>query len=425
MLRPDGPYPRGPMRKKHQKRIARQLRRRQRVRVGYEPGTLLPPPGARPPEIRANCFAPDRAAEFTIRDPLELSALLPQWPVTWVNVEGLGDPKLIERLGQVFGLHPLALEDVLNLHQRAKLEEYQDHFFIVLRMLRGGPPVETEQLSIFLGRNYVITFQTGHPGDCFDPLRQRLRAGRGNIRAQGADYLAYALLDAVIDASFPVLEDIGERLERLEDAILTSPRRGALIALHECKRDLLTVRRAVWPLRDVLNLLIRDDSPLVRPETRIFLRDCYDHAVRLIDLVETDRELGSDLIELYLSSVSNRLNEVMKTLTIITVFFMPLSFIAGVYGMNFDTSVSPFNMPELRWYLGYPFALLLMGAVVIAFWIYFIRAGWIGRAARDVEDAPPATPDEPPRQAAAPAANAPPAGPVPPQDRPDPPHRSA
>jgi magnesium transporter len=416
------------MRKKLQQRHARQLRRRQRVRVGHEPGTLLPPPGARPPEVEAICYAPDRAAEFRIRDPAELSALLPQWPVTWVNVEGLGDPQLVERLGQVFGLHPLALEDVLNLHQRAKLEEYESHYFIVVRMLRGGPPVDTEQLSIFLGRNFIITFQTGHPGDCFDPLRQRLRAGRGNIRLHGSDYLAYALLDAVIDASFPVLEDIGERLERLENAILAAPRRGSLIALHECKRDLLTVRRAVWPLRDVLNVLVRDDSPLVRPETRIFLRDCYDHAVRLIDLVETDRELGSDLIELYLSSVSNRLNEVMKTLTIITVFFMPLSFIAGVYGMNFDASVSPLNMPELKWYLGYPFALLLMGAVVIAFWIYFIRLGWIGRAARDFEDVPPARPEEPPRPSALQDADPPPArppnGPAPPPGRPDPPRRS-
>ncbi len=276
----------------------------------------------------------------------------------------------------MFNLHGLALEDVVNVHQRPKVEEYADHAFIVTRMIQAGLPPTTEQVSMFLGEGFLLTFQE-RPGDCFDPVRARLRSSRGQIRDRQADYLAYALLDAVIDGYFPVLETLGERLEVLEDAVTAEPPEAEATQIHEIKRELLLLRRAVWPQREMVNALTRETSPYVTDQTRLYLRDCYDHTIQLMDIVETYREIATGLVDIYLSSVSTRLNEIMKVLTIIATIFIPLGFVAGLYGMNFDASASPWNMPELRWYWGYPVALGVMAAAALGMLYYFYRKGWI------------------------------------------------
>jgi magnesium transporter len=290
----------------------------------------------------------------------------------------LGDAKVISTIGNLFGLHQLALEDVVNVHQRAKVEDYPDHLFIVARMVERNECLLTEQVTMFLGQDYVITFQERPGKDCIEPVRERIRKGKGRLRTLAADSLAYALLDAIVDGFFPVLESYSDRLEAVEDIVVTQPNRSVVEGIHSIKSDLLIIRRALWPLREAINTLVRDHNSLIHDDTRIYLRDCYDHTVQLIDLVETYRELGADLRDLYLSSVSNRMNEIMKVLTIISTIFIPLTFIAGIYGMNFDTKVSPWNMPELEWYYGYPFSLALMLAVTVAMGIFFWRRGWIG-----------------------------------------------
>jgi magnesium transporter len=270
------------------------------------------------------------------------------------------------------------LEDVVNTHQRAKLEEYDDHLFVVLRVPLEFADFRSEQLTLFLGGDYLLSFQE-KPSAILDPVRARLRAGRGRIRNSGPDYLAYAIIDVCLDAYFPVLERCGERVEALEQAVLEQPDDRVIAGIHAVKRELLAIRRALWPQREMLNGLIRDESPLISERTRVYLRDCYDHVIQLIDLVETYREIASSLVDIYLSSVSSRLNEVMKVLTIIATIFIPLGFIASLYGMNFDRAVSPLNMPELGWYFGYPLVLLIMCATVFGLLYYFRRRGWLGR----------------------------------------------
>jgi len=315
--------------------------------------------------------------EAEITDLGTLSGYLGRQGVAWIDVVGLGDVEIIRRLGEMFSLHHLALEDVINVHQRPKVEEYEKHAFIVTRIVRPGPVIDTDQVSIFLGANYVLTFQE-RASDALEPVRARIRRDRGVIRASGADYLAYALIDAVIDAYFPVLERLGERIETLEQEVIARPVPPVFAEIQDVKRDMLVLRRAIWSQRDMTNALIRESSPYVLPKTRVFLRDCYDHTVQLIDSLETYRELGTGLVEIYMSGIGNRLNEIMKVLAIIATIFIPLSFIAGVYGMNFDTRVSPWNMPELSWTYGYPFALALMALVGLGLVYFFWRRGWIG-----------------------------------------------
>jgi magnesium transporter len=237
--------------------------------------------------------------------------------------------------------------------------------------------LETEQLSIFLGNDFVLTFQDSLPGDCLDAVRNRIRTGLGRLRHAGPDHLAYALLDAVVDGNFPVLEHYGEMLDGMEDIVLDRPTQQVLSQIHSIKRDLLTLRRACWPLRDALHTLLREPIAMISEETRVYLRDCYDHALRIIELIETYRELCADLVDLYLSSVNNRMSEVMKVLTVFSTVFIPLTFIAGIYGMNFHPEDSPLNMPELTWYWGYPAVLLLMAVVASAILFYIWRMGWM------------------------------------------------
>jgi magnesium transporter len=334
------------------------------------------------PEIGLFAFSPTELVERRVANVAEIREYLNRYPVIWVNVDGLADPDVIAEIGELFSLHPLALEDVLHLHQRAKLDDYDDTTFITARMVEYRDHLETEQVSFFLGRNFVVTFQERPGQDCMDTVRERLRRGVGRPRAGGSDVLLYHLLDAVIDGYFPVLEQYGERLEKLEEQAALSPDTLVLEQIHDLKTDLVSIRRAIWPHREMINVLVRDDNDLIRPETRLFLRDCYDHTVQVIDLVETYRELAADVRDLYLSSVSHRLNEVMKVLTIISTIFLPLTFVAGIYGMNFNTEKSPWNMPELNWYYGYPFSYLVMGAITLGFIWYFRHKKWIGQGRR-------------------------------------------
>jgi magnesium transporter len=337
---------------------------------------LIADPNAPRPTITVLRYHGDEFKEQDVRSVDELRPFLDEPGVIWVNVDGLGDVGAISRMGEIFGLHELALEDVLNTHQRPKIEAYDKQIFLVARMTVTERPAETEQLSLFLCDRVVLTFQEGIPGDPFEPVRDRIRKG-GPIRQFGADYLTYALLDATVDGYFPVLESLGDTLETLEDDVLYRPSGLTIPALHEVKSGLLALRRALWPLREVMNSLVRDPHARLSDETRLHLRDCYDHVVRLIDLVETYRELCSDLTDLYLSSLSQRLNQVMKILTIISTIFIPLTFITSIYGMNFDAAASPWNMPETHAYWGYPTILAIMAAIGVGLLVWFWRAGWL------------------------------------------------
>ena len=353
-----------------------QLRFRRRTPPGHVPGTVVADPAAAPPVVRIISYGPDDCEEREVTDLDSLPDLLGRRPVTWVDVQGLGGAATIRRIGKVFGLHSLALEDIVHTHQRAKVEDYGEHLFIVARILTSAKHLNTEQLSMFFGKGFVLTFQE-EPDESLHPVRQRIRDAKGQIRAQGADHLVYALLDAVVDAYFPVLERYGEWLDRVDDEISARPARKTIMEIHNLRSELLLLRRAVWPFRDALAALSREPHRLVSDETRVFLRDCYDHTVQIIDLVETCREMCSDLREFYLSTVNNQMSEVMKVLTVIATIFIPLGFIAGVYGMNFDPGASTWNMPELHWPFGYPLALTLMAAVAGGQLLYFWRRGWL------------------------------------------------
>jgi magnesium transporter len=292
-----------------------------------------------------------------------------------VNVDGLGDVNAIRDLGQQFDLHPLALEDVLNQHQVSKSEDYPSHLFFVSRMINWNGEIESEQLSLFLGSNFVVTIQQ-YPGDCFDSVRDRIRKSRGRLATCSADYLAYSLLDAIVDSYFPVVDRLADDLDRLEEQVYSSRSPHLISELHRVRNCILVGRRSVRPLRDAINQLIRDPSPFVHDETKFFLRDCHDHCIQIIELLETYRELCGDLRDYYVSMISFRMNEIMKVLTVISTIFIPLSFIASVYGMNFDTEY-PWNMPELGWRFGYLFALGLMGLTALSFMFYFWQKGWL------------------------------------------------
>lgn len=358
---------------------AKLFRRKRRAQVGAAPGTLIQDPCAPKPVMRLIAYGPDGVDDRPITDLTQLPGLIGKRPVTWLNVDGLGDISVIKAIGEIFEVHRLALEDVVNVQQRAKVEEYEEHEYIVVRQVNPSETLDTEQFSIFLGRNYVLTFQE-KAGDFFDPVRNRIRDGKGRIRTAGPDYLAYALIDALIDSFFPVIERYGDDLDELETLILESADHKQVIQrIHAIKRDLLTLRRCVWPQREALSVLLRDESRHVSRDTRVYLRDCYDHVVQLIDLLETYRELAASLMEAYLSTVSNRMNEVMKVLTMIATIFIPLTFIVGVYGMNFDYAdgAKPWNMPELHWEYGYLVCIGIMVATAGTMLFWFRRKHWI------------------------------------------------
>lgn len=347
---------------------------RRRPPPGAMPGTLLIDAEAPPPRLTVLAYGPDSYTEEEVSDLGRLDELCREWPVVWLNVDSLSDEPLLRAIGEHLDLHRLVLEDVVNLGQRSKAEFYDDVLFIVLRI----PDVErgdTEQVSLLVRDGLVVTLRE-HSGDCFEAVRDRIRHSKGKIRVRIADYLAYALLDAAVDHYFPVLDEAGLALDSLEDRVFEEPTPETLEQIHSLKRSLVSLRKAIWPYRELLNTLMRDAGSIFADETQPYLRDCYDHVVRLIDLVEAQREVTSDLQNMYLSTVSNRMNEVMKVLTIIATIFIPLSFIAGVYGMNFDPAASRWNMPELGWALGYPAALMLMGLVAGGLLVFIGRKGW-------------------------------------------------
>lgn len=349
---------------------------RRRSSPGAPPGTLIEPTNAQAPVIDVLAYSPGEYVELNDVGPDAIPEARARHAVTWVNLTGLGDAATLVDIARLFGLHQLALEDVLNLHQRPKVEEFDDHLFIVLRMVASADANETEQVSIFVGEDFVLSVQE-RAGDCFNAIRERVRKGGGQVRGRGADYLCYTLIDAVVDAYFPVLETLGEKLEQLEDRIVGHAEPESIESLHDMKRNFLHLRRAIWPHRELLSTLSRDENFLLSSNTQLYLRDCYDHTIQLMDLVETYRETVSGLVDVYISSVSARLNEIMKVLTVIATVFMPLGFIASLYGMNFDRSASPWNMPELGWRFGYPFSLGLMAACAIGLVVYFWRKGWV------------------------------------------------
>ncbi|MBF2074484.1 MAG: magnesium/cobalt transporter CorA [Synechococcales cyanobacterium C42_A2020_086] len=346
---------------------------------GSTPGTLTIEADAPVPIMSLIDYHEGSASRILVTEPEEFVPYLDSESVSWVDVQGLGSEDVLRRLGEVFRLHPLVLEDVVNVPQRPKVDEYADQILLITRMVTpkdSGRGFVVEQVSFILGKHYLLTVQEEPDYDCFGPVRERIRADKGQIRRRGADYLAYALLDSIIDGFFPVLESYGEELENLEDEVVSKPNRQSLEKIHRIRRELLALRRAIWPQRDAINSLIRDCYHLIGDEVRVYLRDCYDHAVQVIDMVETYREVASSLMDVYVSSVGNKMNEVMKLLTIISTIFIPLTFIAGVYGMNFDPESSPWNMPELNWYWGYPTCLAVMAGIAITLIFYFKRRGW-------------------------------------------------
>jgi magnesium transporter len=354
--------------------MARHIKKRS-LKTGLPPGSLIYV-GDRSGDIEMECIEYDRERLVEHRVTAEqIVAARGESPQRiWINIEGIHNPTNLEKIGNAYGLHSLTMEDILNTDQRPKLEHYDTYLFLVLKMLRydaTSGEVLIEQVSLILGGGYVISLQEGIKGDVFDPVRERLRNPNARIRTLGSDFLCYSLIDAVVDNYFNILETIGEQVEDLEMRLLENPTAETLQTIHRLKRELIFLRKSVWPLREVIAALLRQESSLVAETTVPFLRDVYDHTIQVIDTVETYRDMLSGMIDIYMSSMSNRMNEVMKVLTIIATVFIPLTFIAGVYGMNFEF------MPELHWRYGYLFAWILMVGIGLGFLVFFRRKKWM------------------------------------------------
>jgi len=341
---------------------------------GTAPATLVPLPeqAGCTPKLRLISYDAHSFHDREIETIDELLDSVEGSKVNWINVDGLGDVETLRKLGEHFRIHPLALEDVFNTGQRPHLDEYEDQLFIVLQMVYQEEKGELvfEQMSVFLGDRYVITIQED-PGDIFEPIRKRLREGRGNARFMRSDYLAYTLIDAAVDQYFPLSEALGDSIECMEEELLEDPTREKLRQIHEFRQALAQLRRAIWPTREVLTRLLRDESGLVAEKTKPFLRDCLDHVLAIVDLLESYRDITTSFMDLYVSSLSMRTNEIMRVLTIVSSVFIPLTFIVGLYGMNFA------DMPELHWKFGYPAILLIMLAVAIGMIMFFKRKNWL------------------------------------------------
>ncbi|MEO5510001.1 MAG: magnesium/cobalt transporter CorA [Longimicrobiales bacterium] len=346
--------------------------------VGASPGTLAISPASPTPVITLMDFGPDGFVERVIEDPSEIPPYLDSETVTWVDVEGMGDEGLIRRVGDIFGLHPLALADAVNIPQRPKSDMYDSFELVITRLARINPSdadVETDQLSIFFGLHFVLTIHE-QCGSALEPVRMRLRSGAGPIQRSGPDYLVYSLLDTAVDGFFPVLEELGEYLENVEQKIFDDPRPEHLREVYHGRRQLLELRRAIWPQREAVNSLVRDDNPFVSPNVRTYMRDVYDHTVQIIDMTETYRDLASNLMDMYMSALGQRTNDVMKILTVMSSIFIPLTFITGLYGMNF------IHMPGLKSPLGFGLTIVIMLTIAGTELSYFRRKGWLGRPPR-------------------------------------------
>ena len=329
-------------------------------------------------KIKVHDYDEDHLEETSIDQIQKAQAYLEEPTKTWITVSGLHDTEKLKSIWNFFDLHPLIQEDIVNTSQRPKVESYDNCLFFVLRILtndRETNGINTEQISIVLGENYVLSFQESDR-DYFKPVLNRLAVQGSRIRNHDTDYLTYALIDTVVDYYFTIIEHIADDIEVLEDALLREPEDHHLEQIHKIRREIIHFRKSVWPLRDALNTAIRDESPLIGSNTKLFLRDVYDHMVQVIDNIENYRDMILGLHDMYISFVSNKMNEVMKVLTIIATIFIPLTFIAGIYGMNFSPESSPYNMPELSWYWGYPVSLGVMGIVAVIMILYFRRKGW-------------------------------------------------
>jgi len=344
-------------------------------KIGHTPGTLIHVGERKLEKTRIRIIDYDEAQtqEKEAKTVEECFPFKEKPTVTWINIDGLHQVDIIEKIGKHFDIHPLVLEDIVNTGQRPKMEDSKDYIFIVLKMLHYHEKVseiQAEQVSIVLGSNFIISFQESE-GDVFDHIRARIRDAKGRIRRAGADYLAYALVDAIVDNYFTILEKLGESIEDLEEELVANPKEETLQQIHILKREMVFLRKSVWPLREVISGLERGESSLIHESTGIYLRDVYDHTIQVMDTVESFRDMVSGMLDIYLSSISNRMNVVMKVLTIIATIFIPLTFVAGIYGMNFKF------MPELEWHWGY-FAVLVIMAIVVVFMVfYFRRKGWL------------------------------------------------
>ena len=347
--------------------------RKQRPPVGATPGDFGADNKGVRPVITAFDYSADVLKEAANVTDFELLAEYRRSkPITWIDVQGLGDHDILKRIAEVFDIHPLAIADVVNIPSRPKVEEYDEKCLIIVSAVQNAEPAEskTEQIAIIMGPTYVITFQE-HYSDLLEPIRKRIRQGKGQIRTSGSDYLTYAILDAIIDGYYPVLESLGERLELIEDETINNPTRESLEKIYQVRREMITLRRLLWPLREIIVELLRDETKHFKKSVQVYLRDCYDHVVQMIDVIENYRELCGSLMDVYLSGISNRMNEIMKVLTIISTIFIPLSFFAGVYGMNFR------YMPELDMPEAYPTFWILILLAASAMLLFFKRRGWL------------------------------------------------
>ena len=354
---------------------SRRIMKKRTGKIGVSPGSLIHIGEVSDaiPQLSVLRYHPGGAEDLSSLDVAQIAKTVSPQSVTWVNLDGLHDLKLIESLGSAFDLHPLILEDILNTDHRPKLEVGDGFLFLIAKMLTlhpGSGEILTEQISFVIGSGYVLSFQE-KPGDLFDSVRQRIAADQGRVRKMGADYLAYRLLDTIVDHYFVILEQIGEQIETLEEKLLAKPDRQLLHRIHLAKREMILLRRAVWPLREVISGLQRADSVIISAAVQPFLRDLYDHTIQIIDTVETYRDVITGLLDLYLSSISNRMNEIMKVLTIISTLFIPLTFLVGVYGMNFD------YLPELHWRWSYFVLWGVMLSCVAGMFVFFRRKGWV------------------------------------------------
>ena len=342
-------------------------------RTNLMPGSIIAAKGASPTTLRVISYDSENMEEFEMTTSDSIKGLIKKGGVHWIDIVGKGDEAFFASLVKELNIHTLAMEDALTNYQRPKFEEYEELSHMVIRMPHPDKPLYLEQLSIFWGANFVITVQE-REGDPFDPLRKRIRTSMGRIRSEGADYLVYAIVDTVMDAYIPIIGSIAEELEVLEEAVLSGDTSLTLTRPHQLRKELNVIRRVCVPIRDLLAPLHREELPYVKPRIRPYFRDCADHVVQLIEMIDVERDFCSSVIDL---SVSNRMNEIMKVLTLISTIFIPLSFIAGLYGMNFQFDKSPWNMPELKWYFGYPLVLVLMISVAFTMVLFFKRRGWI------------------------------------------------
>ena len=355
--------------------ISRDMFQIKAKKVGLSPGTLVHVGTKKIEKPVISLIDYDQTRYEHLKDITieEATGLKETETVSWINLSGIHDTTLIDDFGKRFGIHPLALEDILNTHHRPKLDEFEGFSLIIVKMLSfddEAQSIKAEQVSFLLGKNYVISFQE-HEEDVFDGVRERLERSSGRIRQRGPDYLAYALLDSIVDSYFHILEKVGDRLVQLEEELISDPQSSLLTTIYHYKRELLLLRKSVWPLREVINQLHKEVSPLIQEGTQVYLRDLYDHAIQAIDTVEVFRDAITGLQDLYMSSVSNRMNEIMKVLTIMASIFIPLTFIAGIYGMNFE------YMPELKWQWGYFAAWGVMAGCAAAMLIYFRKKKWL------------------------------------------------